>query len=78
MLTGSRYISFLLLDISSITKLKLKKTHIHTHTKIGQGVLVKMGMKRHDGIIYPIQINSFQQILIDYRALSKPLDTTRK
>lgn len=38
MLTGSRYISFLLLDISSITKMKLKEIH----ARIGQGTPVKM------------------------------------
>ena len=36
-----------------------------------------MGMKRHDGMIQPIQINSLQEICIYCRAVSKLLDTIR-
>lgn len=48
MLTGCRYISFLLLGISSITKMKLEEIH----TELGQGPPVKrIGMQRQDDII---------------------------
>jgi hypothetical protein len=48
MLTGCRYISFLLLGISSITRMKREEIH----TKLGQGAPVKrMGMQRQDDII---------------------------
>lgn len=61
MLTGSTYISLFLLDISSITKIKLKEIH----TKVGQRTPVKMmQVKRHDDIIKLCKYVPFSRYLL--------------